>query len=281
VARSATPPRVNPVLQEGYQAFMAGDLATAAQAYAGALRQDPNNRDALLGNAAVAARRNDTATATAGYMRLLELNPSDPDAQAGLLALRPGDSSQSELRLKELLRREPGSGPLEFALGNLYAQQGRWPDAQQAYFRAYTATPDNADYAFNLAVGLDQLNQRKLALTYYQRALDLSRSGPAVFDRNAARRRADQITASLPPPQQPPQAQPQARTQAVPAPGAALAPPPAAPPPAATAAFTPPAPSVPQAAMAADSPVAGADSAARPTGDGAPPGRAGNNGRQP
>ena len=47
-----------------------------------------------------------------------------------------------------------------------------WPDAQQAYFRAYSSVPDNADYAFNLAVGLDRLSQRKLALSYYQRALE-------------------------------------------------------------------------------------------------------------
>lgn len=195
VTRGTAPQRINAALQDGYQAFMAGNYTSAAQHYASALRQDPNNRDALLGNSAIAARRNDIAAATSGYQRLLELNPNDADAQAGLLALRPGDPGHSEMRLKELLRRDPGAGPLEFALGNLYAQQGRWPDAQQAYFRAYTSVPDNADYAFNLAVGLDRLSQRKLALTYYQRALDLSRTGPAAFDRTAARRRADQLTA--------------------------------------------------------------------------------------
>jgi len=195
VARGVAPQRINAALQDGYQAFMAGNYTSAAQHYASALRQDPNNRDALLGNSAIAARRNDVAAATSGYQRLLELNPNDADAQAGLLALRPGDPGQSEMRLKDLLRRDPGAAPLEFALGNLYAQQGRWSDAQQAYFRAYSSVPDNADYAFNLAVGLDRLSQRKLALTYYQRALDLSRTSPAAFDRTAARRRADQLAA--------------------------------------------------------------------------------------
>ncbi|MRV72746.1 tetratricopeptide repeat protein, partial [Duganella sp. FT92W] len=198
VLRSVTPQRVNANLQDGYQSFMAGDYATAAQHYATVLRQDSNNRDALLGIAAIAARRNDTAAATSGYQRLLELNPGDPDAQAGLLALRPGDLGHSEMRLKEMLRRDPGAGPLEFALGNLYSQQGRWPDAQQAYFRAYSAAPDNPDYAFNLAVGLDRLSQRKLALSYYQRALDLSRTSPAAFDRNAAKRRAEQLAVEKP-----------------------------------------------------------------------------------
>ncbi|CAN7385261.1 tetratricopeptide repeat protein [Pseudoduganella sp. LjRoot289] len=193
VSHSTTAPRVSPALQSGYQSLLAGDLPAAAEHYSAALRQDPNNRDALLGNAAVAVRRNDAAQASASYMRLLELNPSDPDALAGLLSLRPGDTGQSELRLKDLLRKAPDSAPLQFALGNLYSRQARWTDAQQAYFRAYTASPDNPDYAFNLAVGLDRLNQPKLALNYYQRALSLAQAGPAGFDSEAVRARMRQL----------------------------------------------------------------------------------------
>jgi Flp pilus assembly protein TadD len=193
VSHSSNAPRISPALQNGYQAFTSGDLAAAAQFYSTALQQEPNNRDALLGSAAVAARRNDVQHAAASYLRLLELNPSDPDALAGLLSLRPGDTGQSELRLKNLLRKAPDSGPLLFALGNLYARQNRWSEAQQGFFRAYTASPDNPDYAFNLAVGLDRLNQPRLALTYYQRALALAQAGPAAFDREAVRQRVQQL----------------------------------------------------------------------------------------
>ena len=193
VSRRSNAPRIDPALQYGYRALLDGDLPTAADQYAAALRQDPNSRDALLGSAAVALRRNDSAQASASYMRLLELDPSDPEALAGMLSLRPGDTGQSERRLKELLRKEPDSAPLQFALGNLYSRQSRWTDAQQAYFRAYTASPENPDYAFNLAVGLDRLNQPKLALTYYQRALALSQAGPAGFDSEAVRARISQL----------------------------------------------------------------------------------------
>lgn len=195
VSRHSNAPRLSPALQSGYQALLAGDLPAAAEHYAAALRQEPNNRDALLGNAAVALRRNDAAQASASYTRLLELDPSDADALAGLLSLRPGDAGQSEQRLKALLRKTPDAAPIQFALGNLYARQARWTDAQQAYFRAYTASPDNPDYAVNLAIGLDRLNQPRLALTYYQRALALSQSAPAGFDAEAVRARMRQLGA--------------------------------------------------------------------------------------
>ena len=49
-------------------------------------------------------------------------------------------------------------------LGNQLAQQGRWSEAQQEYFKAFASEPDNADFAYNLAVSLDHLRQPKLAL---------------------------------------------------------------------------------------------------------------------
>lgn len=187
--RSTASLQVAPAVQNGYAALKSGDLATAQQQYELALLQDPNNRDALLGAAAVALREQDTRQASSNYLRLLELDPNDPDALAGLAELRPGDPQASEVRLRGLARQHPDSGPVQFALGNLFARQGRWPEAQQSYFRAFSAMPDNADYAFNLGVGLDRMNQPRLAQTYYRRALELAQAGPPTFDIDAVRKR--------------------------------------------------------------------------------------------
>jgi tetratricopeptide (TPR) repeat protein len=195
VARANKPEQVNPSLQSGFTAYNNGDLPAARQSYQSVLRQDPNNRDALLGMAALAARDNQADQAAGIYARLLELDPNDNDALAGLSSVRQGDPGQSEGRLRRMAERNPESGPLLFALGNLYARQGRWPEAQQHYFRAYSANPNNADYAFNLAIGLDRLNQGKLALTYYQRALELAPRGAVNFDREAAATRARELGA--------------------------------------------------------------------------------------
>ena len=193
VVRSDAAPQINPGVQQGYQALASGQLGTARQQYETVLQQDPVNRDALLGLASVAQRDNNGAQAASLYLRLLENNPDDGVALAGLIGLRQGDLVQSESRLKAILARMPDSGPVLFALGNVYAQQRRWSEAQQQFFRAYSAAPGNADYAFNLAVGLDRLNQPKLAATYYQRALMLAQTTPSAFDRASAQQRLGEL----------------------------------------------------------------------------------------
>jgi tetratricopeptide (TPR) repeat protein len=193
VAHVVQPARIAPALETAYQAMNAGDLANAQLQYESALRGDANNRDALLGMATLAARQNNGQQASAYYLRLLELDPNDSTAVAGLVGLRGGDPGQSERRLKAILGSNPDAGPALFALGNLYAQQSRWAEAQQTYFRAYSAVPDNPDYAYNLAIGLDRLNQGTLALTYYQRALALGQDKAAGFDRAALRQRMHEL----------------------------------------------------------------------------------------
>lgn len=192
-AASASPSRISvspstqtiePGVERGWSALQAGNLDAARDEYVRVLKANPMNRDALLGLAAIDARNRDFESAEARYLRLLEIDPRDPYAQAGVIALRGQiDPVQSESRLKNLLAQQPDATFLNFALGNQYATQNRWPDAQAAYFKAYAADPENADYAFNLAVSLDHLRQSKLALEYYQRALALAALRTAGFDR--------------------------------------------------------------------------------------------------
>ena len=104
------------------------------------------------------------------------------------------DPLLAESRLKTLLASDPGAHVLNFALGNQLAQQGRWPEAQQQYFKAFAADPENADFAYNLAVSLDHLRQPRVALEYYQRAITLAKTRGAGFDLAAAQARAAQLT---------------------------------------------------------------------------------------
>lgn len=175
---------------------MSGDIAGAQTQYQRVLQQEPNNRDALLGIAAIAVNRGQSAQAGSFYNRLLELDPSDAEASAGIASLQKNDPAQAESRLKKLLAQNPNAGSALFALGNVYAQQLRWPEAQQFYFRAFGVTPDNADYAYNLAVSLDKLNQSKLALDYYQRSLQLSQKNGGNLDKASVSSRIQELQSS-------------------------------------------------------------------------------------
>jgi tetratricopeptide (TPR) repeat protein len=194
IARPA--PEVNPNVQSGYAAYLAGDLGKSRTDYEEALREDPGNRDAALGLAALDVRVGRYEGAEALYLRLLQADPRDPEAQAALLALRAGrsDPLATESRVKSLLAVDPEAHALNFTLGNQYAQQNRWAEAQREYLKAYAAEPDNADFAYNVAVSFDHLHQTRQALDYYQRALDLARSRGASFDLAAAQARIARLS---------------------------------------------------------------------------------------
>ena len=192
VRLSRKPTRVNQTLEYAYASFQSGNLDQAKLGYEQVLRNDAKNTDALLGLATIAARQGQTERAQEFYLLALESDPNDATAQAGLINLRgQTNPGLSESRLKTLLASQPDSSALHFALGNLYARQARWSEAQQAYFRAYSTEPDSADIIFNLAVSLDHLHQNKLAAEYYQRALNIADGGAShkrprniSFDRN-------------------------------------------------------------------------------------------------
>jgi Tfp pilus assembly protein PilF len=192
---SATPVAPSSELMEGYNALQAGDSARARTLYEQVLAADARSVDALLGLGAIAWKEGRVEEAMQHYQRVLELEPRNAYAQAGLIAMvGSADPAASETRLRQLLSREP-SGFLYFTLGNLYADQGLWPAAQQAYFQAYQSQPENPDYAFNLAVGLEHVGQTKPALDYYRKALDLSfRKGRANFDQSLVIERVGQLS---------------------------------------------------------------------------------------
>ena len=192
-ARAA--PQVHPKVESGYAAYLAGDLATARANYQDALREEPANRDALLGLAAIDVRSGRYEPAEAIYLRLLQSDPRDAHAHAALIELRAGrtDPLAAESRVKWLLANDPAADVLYFTLGNQLALQGRWAEAQQHYSKAFAADPDNADFAYNLAVSFDHLRQPRLALEYYGRALALAEKRAASFELAAARSRVQQL----------------------------------------------------------------------------------------
>jgi tetratricopeptide (TPR) repeat protein len=189
-----TRPEPDANAQAGYAKLQGNQLDAARHDYEQALKTDPNNVDTLLALAAIAQRQGRSADADRYQQRAIDADPRDPAAQAAVLGgASGGDQMANESRLKSALAAQPESGPLNFALGNLYARQGRWSEAQQVYFNAVAADADNPDYLFNLAISLDHLRQPKLAAQHYRLALDAAQRRPAAFDRERVRLRLAEL----------------------------------------------------------------------------------------
>ena len=204
IVRSSTP-QIDPVVVQAYSAFQARDYVDARALYQQALRATPNSRDAMLGIAAVAMLQGESTLARNMYTRLLEQNPRDALARAGLLETVPAsDPVRTESELRSLFDSHPDVAPLAFALGNLYASQRRWNEAQQAYYDALRAAkagasgPVSPDYAFNLAVSLERLNQPQSAYEFYREALQQSGQVQPNFDPRVLRQRLEDLERSLP-----------------------------------------------------------------------------------
>ena len=180
VTKTTAQAGVNPVLMSAYEAYNAGDDASAQKLYKQVLQRDVRNVDALLGLGAIASRQGRVADANGWFGKVLEVDPRNGVAQAAMLDNQPqGNEANNESRIKNMLAKQPDDANLHVALGNLYAEQNQWPAAQQAYFDAYSLN-GSADNAFNLAVSLDQMGKPKLALPYYQRALEQASSTSSI-----------------------------------------------------------------------------------------------------
>ncbi len=171
---------VDAQLHAAWRAYQQQDYLRAESQYKQVLHRYPDNRDAMLGLAAIALYRNNATAAHYYYERVLKNHPGDKLARVALQSLAgSGDALKDSSQLKFWLQSDPNNPQLLFALGNHQAELGNWKEAQRAYFKAFRLAPNRADYAFNLAVALDQLSLYRQALNYYRQARKLA--GPATL----------------------------------------------------------------------------------------------------
>ena len=148
------------------------------------LRAEIDNRKAAVQVAEARITEAEAAwqDAQAQYSKVRDI--ADPRAVSREETTRRETAARgAESRLKSLLATQPDLPYLNFALGNLYAGQNRWDEAQSAFFKAYAGEPENPDILFNLAISLDRLHQPRLARHYYSLALVAAEARPSSFDK--------------------------------------------------------------------------------------------------
>ncbi|MDH5764577.1 MAG: tetratricopeptide repeat protein, partial [Gammaproteobacteria bacterium] len=179
---------------KAYDLFQIGKYSKSRDMYEQVIISEPDNRDALLGLAAIAIKNKDIELASDIYKVILYLNPKDSIAHSGLTGLVNNNSdSHDESRLKLLIKQQPSAGHLYFSLATIYAGQKKWADAQKEFFNAWSRDRVNPDYAFNLAISLDHLNKQNEAKEFYRLSLDLASERESNFSKEDVLKRLSVI----------------------------------------------------------------------------------------
>jgi len=163
-------------LNEAYDALLGNDLSHAERVYKRVLKQRPKQLDALLGLANIESQRGLISSARELYEKVLRIDETNSIAQIGLLQTYGQQDAMSRQQiLEELISKYEGNSEAHLALGHALAEQSKWKAAQSSYFKAFSLSPSNTVYAYNLAVSLDRLEQYQAAITYYKKALSLNK----------------------------------------------------------------------------------------------------------
>jgi tetratricopeptide (TPR) repeat protein len=196
IRRSLLRAAVDSDILRGYKALEQNQFTQAREAYSQALANNPTQRDALLGIAYAHQALGNAEQAVATLRRLVELYPRDSDGMSALYLISGGDPLSEETRFKQLLERSEYPSAVYYTLGVIYYEQSRFGEAERSFSRATALSPNQPDYAFNLALSLDQLGRARDAARQYVAALNLSNQTNAVFSRDLARARLKILTAT-------------------------------------------------------------------------------------
>ena len=183
ISKRHIPNKVRERLLLAMQAITAGNWQAAESHYRQVLTESPENVEALtgLGDAMVILGKEDIAHSL--YLGVLQKMPGNINASVGLLNLKKDRTSLPHgSDLKQLIVENPNEAFLHANLGDYYALREEWSAAQAAYFEAFSKNDLSADYAFNLAVSLDQMGKGVIALRYYKQALVLNKNSAGRFD---------------------------------------------------------------------------------------------------
>lgn len=195
IQRSMLRATVDADVMRGYKALGQNQFAQAREAYSQVLANNPTQRDALLGIAYAHQALGNTDQALSTLRRLVELYPRDSDGMSALYLIGGGDLVVEETRFKQLLERSEHPAAVHYTLGVLYYDQNRFGEAERAFSRAASLSPTQPDYAYNLALALDQLGRNREAARQYVVALNLANQTSAIFSRDLARARLRILTA--------------------------------------------------------------------------------------
>ena len=186
------------VFDDAVASYDRGDFEASENGFRTVLASYPKHVNAMIGLAKVHSSRGNVRIALNTLLRASDLQPSNPLVISELVALQTDSGQQllSEKRLSGMLgstNDRSVEARLHFLLGSIYARQERWFEAREVFSYAHQAERGNPDYAYNLAVVHDFLNDSEEAIRMYRTAADLTKASVSAFDPQIAIARADEL----------------------------------------------------------------------------------------
>jgi len=168
----------NRLLEEAYNALIAGNQEDAVNIYKEVLAVQPNNKLALFGLATTYHRAGQLQLARPLYGQLLAIDPNNVEGLNNFLVLIADESPQSALaELDKLEQTHPGFSPVPAQIATIYEKAGDYDKAIAAMGRAIDLSPENLKYRYNMAIMLDKKGDWADAAVFYQQLIAAGERG--------------------------------------------------------------------------------------------------------
>lgn len=165
-------------LEQAYEALLNGNTDTAVTIYREVLTTDPLNEQALFGLATTYHRMGLFEEARPVYGKLLALNPNHTEALNNFLALVGEESPEAALKIMErLAEKNPEYSPIPAQMAILCQKMEDMECSVHYMRKAYSLSPENLVYLYNLAILYDKKGDKKEAAAIYKQLLEAYERG--------------------------------------------------------------------------------------------------------
>ena len=157
--------------------FERGYMAEAEHFLQLALRDDPDNSEALYGLGSIYLQQNKAGDARAIFERVIKLPQRYPGTlpnawnNLGLLSAREGHTDEAIQQFQQALQLDPDHFIALENLGNAYRQARRWDEAKTTLQHALQLQPDSAEANYAMGMVYAQTDDTNRAYEYLQKAV--------------------------------------------------------------------------------------------------------------
>ncbi len=153
-----------------------------------ALRDDPDNSEALYGIGSIYLQENKPSEAHAMFDRVIKLPQRYPGTlpnawnNLGLLSAREGHTDEAIMQFQKALQLDPDNFIALQNLGNAYRQAKRWDDAKATLQHALQLNPESAEANYAMGMVYAQTDDADRAFDFLQKAIAEKPSYPEALN---------------------------------------------------------------------------------------------------